>query len=347
MSAINTSLPAGFASAESPTTFSPPTFGYGESLPMSAGDGVTFAPGPPAPSSSSSFFGGLYGGSSSGSTGLGGFSGIMNGFMNLLSSALSSLGSLFGSGSTSTPVTTPPSGGSLPETMYANATASSVGDPHDTFSGATAQGQNVSQHWDDMNAHHDLLSSDSFVGGYRISTTATTPNANGVTYNASATIATDGGATAVTMNANGSYSVTESGQNVALQQGTAVPIDATESATLNADGSLTVADANATGGTLTTTLKSNGDGGVDVNARATNVDLGGYLADRSAIVTGPVRRQGDTPLASAQQSLAAGSQSLATEGLTMPFGTFTSQYGSGESSFADVASLLQQDVPAI
>jgi hypothetical protein len=346
MSAINTSLPAGFASAESPTTFSPPSFGFGESLPMSSGDGITFAPGPPAPSSPSSFFGGLYGGSSSGSTGLGGFSGIMNGFMNLLSSALSSLGSLFGSGSTSTPVTTPPSGGSLPETMYANATASSVGDPHDTFSGATAQGQNVSQHWDDMNAHHDLLSSDAFVGGYRISTTATTPNANGVTYNASATIATDGGATAVTMNANGSYRVTENGQSVALQQGAAVPIDATESVTLNADGSLTVADANATGGTLTTTLKSNGDGGVDVNARATNVDLGGYLADRSSIVTGPVRRQGDAPLASAPQSL-AGSQSLTSEGLTMPFGTFTSQYGSGESSFADVASLLQQDVPAI
>jgi hypothetical protein len=314
---------------------------------MSPGDGVTFAPGPQTPSSPSSLFGGLYGGSSSGSTGLGGFSGIMNGFMNLLSSALSSLGSLFGSGSTSTPVSTPPSGGSLPETMYANATASSVGDPHDTFSGSTAQGQSLSQHWDDMNAHHDLLNSDSFVGGYRISTTATQPNANGVTYNASATIATDGGATAVTMNANGSYSVTENGQNVALQKGTAIPIDATESVTLDADGSLTVADANASGGTLTTTLKSNGDGGVDVNAHAANVDLGGYLADRSTIVTGPVRRQTDTPLAAAPQSLADGSQSLASEGLAMPFGTFTSQYGSGASSFTDVASLLQQDVPAI
>jgi hypothetical protein len=346
MSAINTSLTAGFASPEPPTTFSPPTFGYGESLPMSPGDGVTFAPGPPSSPPSSSF-GGLYGGSSSGSTGLGGFSGIMNGFMNMLSSALNSLGSLFGSGSTSTPVTSSPSGGSLPETMYANATASSVGDPHDTFSGATTQGQNVSQHWDDMNAHHDLLSSDSFAGGYRISTTATTPNANGVTYNASATIATDAGATAVTMNANGSYSVTENGQNVTLQQGTAVPVDATESVTLNADGSLTVADANANGGTLTTTLKSNGDGGVDVNAHATNVDLGGYLAERSTIVTGPVQRYGATPLATAPQSLASDPQSLASEGLTMPFGTFTSQYGSGESSFTDVASLLQQDVPAI
>jgi hypothetical protein len=336
MSAITTSLPAGFTNAEPLETFSPPASGYGESLPFSPGDGVTFAPGPPStPTSPFSSFGGLYGGSSSGSTGLGGFSGIMNGFMNVLSSALSSLGSLFGTGSTTTPTTGPTNGGSLPEAMYANATASSVGDPHDAFSGSTAQGQNVSQHWDDMNAHHDLLSSDSFAGGYRISTTATTPNANGVTYNASATIATDGGATAVTMNANGSYSVTENGQNVTLQQGTAVPVDATESVTLNADGSLTVADANATGGTLTTTLKSNGDGGVDVNARATNVDLGGYLADRSTIVTGPVRRQGDTPLAVASQSPA------------MPFGTFTSQYGSGESSFTDVASLLQQDVPAI
>jgi hypothetical protein len=343
MSAINTFLPAGFASPEGPTTFSPPTFGFGESLPPAPGDGVTFAPGPPSPPSSPpSYVGGLYGGSSSGSTGLGGFSGIMNGFVNLLSSALASLGSLFGSGSTPTPVTSPPNGGSLPETMYANATASSVGDPHDAFSGATAQGQNLSQHWNDMNAHHDLLSSDSFVGGYRISTTETTPNSNGVT-----TIATDGGATAVTMNANGSYSVTENGQNVTLQQGNAVPIDATESVTLNADGSLTVADANASGGTLTTTLKSNGDGGVDVNAHATNVDLGGYLADRSTIVTGPVRRQGDAALAAAPQTFADSPQSLASEGFTMPFGTFTSQFGSGASSFTDVASLLQQDVPTI
>jgi hypothetical protein len=86
---------------------------------------------------------------------------------------------------------------------------------------------------------------------------------------------------------------------------------------------------------LTTTLKSNGDGGVDVNAHATNVDLGGYLADRSTIVTGPVRRQGDSPLAAAPQAFAD------------PFGTFTSQFGGGASSFTDVASLLQQDVPAI
>ena len=48
MSAINTSLPAGFASPESPATFSPPTFGFGEALPPAPGDGVTFAPGPPA-----------------------------------------------------------------------------------------------------------------------------------------------------------------------------------------------------------------------------------------------------------------------------------------------------------
>jgi hypothetical protein len=77
------------------------------------------------------------------------------------------------------------------------------------------------------------------------------------------------------------------------------------------------------------------------------VDLGGYLADRSTIVTGPVRRQGDAPLASASQSFADPSQSLTPQAFADPFGTFTSQFGSGASSFTDVASLLQQDVPAI
>jgi hypothetical protein len=228
----------------------------------------------------------LYGGSSSGSTGLGNFGNVMNGIMNMLASALGSLSGMVGGSSTSgggSPSQWPGStaAGSLPQQYFANATASSVGDPHDAFDGTTARGTSISNAWDDMNARPDLLASDSFAGGYRVSTTDTAPQANGVTYNSSATVSTDYGATKITMEANGSYQVTERGQNVTLAQGQAVPLDGTETVTLGADGSLAIADANASGGSITTTLASNGDGGVDVKTTAHDVDLGGYLVGRT------------------------------------------------------------------
>ncbi len=322
MSAITTNLQPAFANPE-PAPFAPPSFGNGTAQPFAPSDGIAYAPvpGPIAPPSS----GGLYGGSSSRDTGLGSFSGVMNGFMNLLSSAMSSLGNLFGLGTT--PAAPAPAS---PERSFTSATASSVGDPHDAFSGTTSQGTTVSNAWDDMNAHADLLDSDSFTGGYGISSTVTAPNAKGVTYNASATVATDDGNTRVTMNANGSYAVCENGANVDLTRGVTTQLDATESATLGADGTLTIVDRNASGGTIDTTLASNHDGGVDVKTQASNVDLGGYLAGHGNIATGPIRF-GNAPGAA----------------VTSPFGTTTSQYGSGDDSFEDVARLLQQDVAAL
>jgi hypothetical protein len=132
-----------------------------------------------------------------------------------------------------------------------------------------------------MRAHSDLLDSDSFSGGYRVATQVTKPNGKGVTLNANATIATANGATSVSMKAGGSYAVESNGTNVTLQQGHSTSLGNGESVLLNADGSLTVSDSNGSGGTLVTTLAANHDGGVDVETSAHDVDLGGYLVNRS------------------------------------------------------------------
>lgn len=164
------------------------------------------------------------------------------------------------------------------EQQYTSATASSTGDPHLAFNGTAQNGTSANAKWDDMNAHADLLDSDSFAGGFRVSTTATAPNANGVTYNGSATVATHGGNTSVSLDANGNATLLENGRSVNLADGRNINLGNGESVALAQDGSLTITDRNRNGGSITTTLRDNGSGGVDVNASAQNVDLGGYLA---------------------------------------------------------------------
>jgi hypothetical protein len=211
-----------------------------------------------------------------------GFGSILNQISNAINSLFAQLGAAFGNTSTSSGSgAAPPPTGSTAETMFAHATAASTGDPHLSLAGTTTSGAAVDGRWDSMRSHADLLDSDSFSGGYRISTQATQPNAKGVTFNASASVTTSGGATTVSMQANGSYSVTSGGANVTLTQGQATSLGNGETVTLNADGSLTVNDTNASGGSIATTLTSNGDGGVDVTTQASNVDLGGYLVNRS------------------------------------------------------------------
>jgi len=214
---------------------------------------------------------------SSDSGGLGGFANIMNGFISALQNMLSSLAQQFGlaGGASQNP--------SAPQRYFTTAQANSVGDPHETFNGSSTSGA-VNQTWDNMQSHADLLSSDSFSGGYHVSTLATAPNAQGVTLNASAEIALNGGSTTVALKGNGSYSVASSGQNIVLQQGQAVSLGDGESVTLDVDKSLTVNDRNGAGGSISTTLSTNGSGGVDVKNSAAGVDLGGYLVT-----------QGDTP----------------------------------------------------
>jgi len=209
------------------------------------------------------------------------FNSAMSGFMNAIGSMFGQVGSMFGLSSASAAglqCGTQAGGG---QGYFSSANASSVGDPHDAFKGTSGSGSPVNETWDNMQSHGDLLSSNSFAGGYRVSTTATTPNANGISYNGSASITTSGGATTVSMNANGSYAVTSNGQSVALQAGQSVNLGNGESVTLNTDGSLCVTDTNSQGGSISTTLKSDGNGGVDVTSNASDVNLGGYLVRRS------------------------------------------------------------------
>ena len=155
------------------------------------------------------------------------------------------------------------------EQYYANATGASQGDPHLSFNGNT---------WDNMTSQPNLLQSDSFQGGYQISTQVTPPSGNGITHNQSATISMNGGATTVGLNNQGQASIQEYGQNVPISPGQTVQLGNGENVTCNANGSLTVVAQNGSGGQITTTLARLGQG-VNVNVNAQNVDLGGTLVN--------------------------------------------------------------------
>ena len=280
------------------------------------------------------------------------FSSILQNLSNAISQITSYLSGQTASGSTGTTTGTgysnSPTQSQQPENYFSSATGSSTGDPHDAFDGTTGGGANVTDKWDSMQGHGDLLDSNSFRGGYQVSTTTTTPNAKGVTYNSSATVATDNGNTSVTMNKDGSYAVTENGRNVALAQGQATQIGRGEFVTLNADKSLTVTDTNHEGGAVTTTLSNNGNG-VDVNASGSNVDLGGYLVNKTESTADPVANQSPQPQGPAQQpqpwmqtpSYATGQAQSYTgsqfgSARTTPFeyGSDTEPLGAGEIEFA-------------
>lgn len=192
--------------------------------------------------------------------------------------------SLASSGGGTAPQPTPTGGtgqGARPEQFFTSADLSSNGDPHDRFEGTLADGGTIGGKWNNMANHPHLLESNSFQGGFDVSTDVSDRNGKGITHNDSATIETNYGRNAVTMNADGSYSVTKDGTAVALPTGKPVDLGNGETVTLNADNSLTVVDKNAAGGSITTTLKSNGTA-VNVDASAQNVDLGGYLARHAA-----------------------------------------------------------------
>lgn len=203
------------------------------------------------------------------------FMAIVSQLLGAVSSLFAQLGSMFGA-----PSHEGSPNASSPEQNFANATAGSVGDPHESFHGTTGSGSSVDGTWDSMTSHDNLLSSNSFHGGYRVSTAVTQPNANGVTLNDRVSVATDGGNTNVSMNKDGSYDVSSYGQKIELQTGTAVPVSDHETATKNGDGSLTIDDRNERGGSIQTTLERNANGGVDVKSIAKEVDLGGYLVDK-------------------------------------------------------------------
>lgn len=155
------------------------------------------------------------------------------------------------------------------EQYFQNAGGGSTGDPHLSFNGQT---------WNNMGSQPNLLSSESIPGGYQLSTQTTAPGANGVTYNQSATVTTDNGATSVTMDKDGAVSISQFGNSFALQPGQSEDLGNGEFVQRNQDGSLVITCNNGTGGNIATTMSSNGTG-VNVNASANNVDLGGTLVN--------------------------------------------------------------------
>ena len=157
------------------------------------------------------------------------------------------------------------------EQYFSTASGGSNGDPHISFNGTT---------WNDMQSEPDLLNSQSIRGGYQLSTQTTAPNAGGVTYNQSATVTTHAGRTAVTLDNNGTATITQDGATSTLAAGQTAQLG-NEVVTCNANGSLQIVCRNNNGGQITTTMTQNGSG-VDVNVSANNVDLGGAMVNGSS-----------------------------------------------------------------
>jgi hypothetical protein len=155
------------------------------------------------------------------------------------------------------------------ERFFKNANGSSEGDPHLSFNG---------EKWNNMASQPDLLNSNSFAGGFRISTQASPPNAKGVTWNQSATVTLDNGATTVSMRNNGEASVTMDGRSVGIARGQTLRLGDGESVTYEQNGSLVVNAQNGSGGRIETTLSPEGKG-VNVDVSAHDVDLGGALVN--------------------------------------------------------------------
>lgn len=187
---------------------------------------------------------------------------------DLLAQLMALLSQLFGNGTGS--------GSGSNENLFTNATGSSNGDPHLNFNGTQNDGTGVNSRWDSMTAHADLLDSDSFDGGYQLATQTTAPNAQGISYNQSATVTSHWGGTAVSLDNAGNATVIQDGSSTPLAIGQSVNLGNGESATRNSDGSLNVTMTNANGASIVTTMRQNGQG-VDVSATANNVDLGGDL----------------------------------------------------------------------
>jgi hypothetical protein len=149
---------APLGSATSAGAGTPPA-GSGAPLPALAPDGV----GP-----SSALAGGLIGGGGGMSPGQGGFFGVIGGLLNQIGGLLNQFAAEANAE------------GPGRQTV-GDGTFSSTGDPHltETASVLDASGNpsTLNRRFDSMTGHDNLLSSQDFDGGYRVSTTVTTPDA--------------------------------------------------------------------------------------------------------------------------------------------------------------------------
>jgi hypothetical protein len=160
---------------------------------------------------------------------------------------------------------------------FENVDVSSTGDPHLAAVGTRegpGGGGAIDTHWDSMTSQNDLVHSTQIDGGYRVSTAVTQPGANGVTWNQSATVHANFDQDAVTMNRDGSFAIFDNGSEVRLGKGESATLSGGETVSENQDGSLLVSARSATGGTIATTLRSNGQG-VDVTTHAHELAVGG------------------------------------------------------------------------
>jgi hypothetical protein len=164
------------------------------------------------------------------------------------------------------------------EQFFGNANGASTGDPHLSFNG---------NHWDSMVSQPDLLNSDSIPGGFAVSTQVTPPNARGVTWNQSATVSLNNGQTTISLNNAGQPSIQSFGRNVPIAEGQTIQLGNGASVTCNGNGWLTVNAQSGYGGQIATTLTAQGQG-VNVEASAQNVDLGGALVNGNQMQPGPI-----------------------------------------------------------
>jgi hypothetical protein len=164
---------------------------------------------------------------------------------------------------------------------FQNATLSSTGDPHLAITGTLENPgggtTSVNDRYDDMQSQRDLLSTDDFGDHLRVSTTASTPTADGVTYNQSATATMNHGRDSVTMSPGGTISVVDGGVATTIAAGQTLTLSGGETVSEATNGSVSIAEQNGAGESLTTTFTDNGPG-VDVSATANGgVTLGGDL----------------------------------------------------------------------
>jgi hypothetical protein len=206
--------------------------------------------------------------------------GLFGSLMGMLQQLMTMMQSMMGYGGCSSPY------GGNGEHFFQNATGSSDGDPHLSFNGAK---------WNNMASQPDLLNSRSFSGGYRVSTQVTQPNGKGVTWNQSATVSLNNGATTITMNDKGDPSITSYGQSLSITRGQTLDLGDGESVKCEQDGALRVTAQNARGGRISTTLSAHGKG-VDVDVTAHDADLGGTLVNGGEGQPGPFPQPQPDPI---------------------------------------------------
>ena len=204
----------------------------------------------------------------------GSIAGILTGLVSLLQQLV---GSFLNQGQTQPTSQQPPCTANGRQQRFENVDVSSTGDPHLAATGTRegpGGGSAVDAHWDSMTSQNDLVHSTQIDGGYRVSTAVTQPGANGITWNQSATVHANFDQDAVTMNKDGSFAIFDNGNEVRLGKGESAALSGGETVSENQDGSLLVSARSATGGTIATTLRSNGQG-VDVTTHAHEIAVGG------------------------------------------------------------------------